>query len=250
MTISAVGTLASINYPTGGATLAVNPVNVNDLMVVTIETGGTRTITSITSGSGGVTTWFKALQWLPTGDREIWFGVVTATGPSNIAFNWNTTDTTHNVEYSAQEFTAGASATWQSIGVSNEISNPLVPGNTNVPFPSLMPTAAGQLYIGFAVLNTAFGGQGTGSTAGYTFEETAWTNMFCYNTNCTAATQSPVGAQTPAAASDVMGFIFKAVIPFISSPPVLAGQNFPDGSTGVVGSSTINTTVLSSQWRA
>src|ERR1019366_2919742 len=124
-------------YGSGLTTLTVNPQNIGDLEVVSVAwSSTTQDVTSM--AGGGVTTWTKAGQYdggNQARDLEIWYGVVTSTGPSTITFNWSGSITGHNAEYSAQEFTAGTGVTW-SLATTGHLEDA---SSTNVAFPSLTP---------------------------------------------------------------------------------------------------------------
>jgi hypothetical protein len=219
--VTPVGPLATVNTTTGGTTLAVNPLNVGDLMVVTVETGANTLINTVSGG--GVANWINVMQWRPgIVDREIWWGVVTTPGASTITFTWAASTGTHNVEYTAHEFQPDRAVTW-GIVTSNELQN--TTASTNMPFAGLVPTAAGEVFVGLAVCTQ---GPTGGQTTGYTFAETAWGNLYVYNANCTTAIQAPVATQTPAGGSDTFGALF---VP--SAVGVVAGAAEADGVASV-----------------
>ena len=133
------------------------------------------------------------------GDEELWFGKVTTTGASTITFGWSSSVASDSNEYGAQEFSAGlgASTVWalDKTGTLNGASS------TSVPFPSLTPSAGGELYFGYSlVANNA----AAGTTVGFTYAVTAQANAVAYDTNVTG-TVAPTATQSPAGTSSAIG---------------------------------------------
>ena len=203
--ITAVGTLASAD---GSAltTLAVSPKTVGDVLAVFAQVSSVSGTTLTSVSGGGVTTWTKAMQFNGSvgADAELWYGKVTTTGSSTITFTWSGSITGHIAEYGAQEFSAGlgASTVWamDKAGSLNGASS------TSVPFPSLTPSAAGELYFGYSVVaNSA----SAGSASGFTYAVTAEANAVAYDTNVSGAV-SPVATQSPAGTSSAVGMLLSA----------------------------------------
>jgi RHS repeat-associated protein len=196
-TISTVGTLA---YAHGSATtLSVSPQAVGDLMVFVVNVDG-GPVSSVSGG--GVTTWNKDIAKVGTeegNDNEIWWGVVSASGASTITVSF--TGSHSDDELMAQEYSAGAGATW-STGANGSTSST----TSTVTFPSLTPTGAGELYLGFAQVD---GGGEAGSTPGFSYTITsAEASVLCWDTNVSTTT-SPTATQT-ATGSDSVGALFAA----------------------------------------
>ena len=207
-TIAPVGTFATADA-VGLTTLADNPQTAGDVLEV-FAMAPITTVTLSSISGGGVSTWTKAVQFDGTigSDVEIWYGTVTTTGSSTITFTWSGSVSSHTMEYGAQEFTAGlgSSTVWSvdHTGTTNGSSS------TTVPFPSLTPSGSGELYFGYSVVyNTA----SAGSTSGFTYPETAESNVAAYNPNVSGAV-SPTAAQSPA------GISSSAATLMIASPPV------------------------------
>lgn len=199
-----VGSLADTVYSSGGTTLAVNPANVGDLLVVTVDSHATFGLTSLSGG--GVTTWQKAVQFISarSHDIELWFGQVTTAGSSTITFTWPSSNTLWT-EYTAQEFTSnlGAGAQW---GINNGQAQSVNGANsTNLPYPQLTPSANTiALYYGFAGMpNTP----SAGTTPSFTYVGTTGGNLICYDPGVTT-TVSPTASQSPAGLSEIVGALF------------------------------------------
>ncbi len=224
--ITAVGTLASADA-SGLTTLTVSPKTVGDVLAVFAQvSSATGTTVSSVSG-GGVTTWTKAMQFNGSvgADAELWYGKVTTTGSSTITFKWSGSITGHIAEYGAQEFSAGlgASTVWamDKAGSLNGASS------TSVPFPSLTPSATGELYFGYSVVaNTA----AAGTTTGFTYGVTAEANAVAYDTNVSGAV-SPAGTQSPAGTSSAVGMLLSASTGAPPPPPTVTGVSPSTGST-------------------
>ena len=162
------------------------------------------TVTSVSGG--GVTTWTRAVQFDGSvgGDEELWYGKVTTVGASTVTFTWSSSVSGDANEYGAQEFSAGlgASTVWATdkTGTGNGASS------TSVPYPTLTPSAAGELYFGYSlVANTA----AAGTASGFTYVVTAEANSVAYDTDVTGAV-SPVATQSPAGTSSAVGMLLSA----------------------------------------
>ncbi|HVA02349.1 MAG TPA: hypothetical protein VMU64_01270, partial [Acidimicrobiales bacterium] len=167
---------------------------------------GTSTVKLSSLSGGGVATWTKAVQFAGTVgfDTEIWFGKVTTTGASTITFTWSASIAGHTAEYSAQEFTAGlgSSTVWavDKTGTANGASS------ATVPFPSLTPSASGELYFGYAgVAQIATGG----STTGFTYAVTSESNIVAFDPNVSGVV-TPTATQSPAALSSSVAVLLSA----------------------------------------
>ncbi len=196
-TISTVGSLA---YASGSATtVSVSPKAIGDLMTLVVSVVG-GPVSSVSGG--GVTNWYKDIAKVGNqegNDNEIWRGVVSATGASTItvAFTGSHSDD----ELMAQEYSAGAGATW-SAGANGSTSST----TSTVTFPSLTPSGPGQLYVGFAQVD---GTGEAGSTPGFSYTITsAEGSVLCWDTNVSSAT-SPTAAQT-GSGSDSVGALLAA----------------------------------------
>ena len=159
------------------------------------------------------------------GDEELWYGKVTTTGASTVTFNWSSSVASDSNEYGAQEFSAGlgASTVWaiDKAGSLNGASS------TSVPFPSLTPSAAGELYFGYSlVANTA----AAGTASGFTYAVTAEANAVAYDTNVSGAV-SPVATQSPAGTSSAVGMLLSASTGAPPPPPTVTGVSPATGTT-------------------
>jgi RHS repeat-associated protein len=187
-------------YANGSATtLSVSPQAVGDLMVFVVNVDG-GPVSSVSGG--GVTTWNKDIAKVGTeegNDNEIWWGVVSASGASTITVAF--TGSHSGDELMAQEYSAGAGATW-STGATGSTSS----STSTITFPSLTPAGAGELYLGFAQVD---GGGEAGSTPGFSYTITsAEASVLCWDTNVSTTT-SPTATQT-GSGSDSVGALFAA----------------------------------------
>ena len=125
--------------------------------------------------------------------------MVSATGASTVtvAFGGSHSDD----ELMAQEYSAGAGATW-SAGANGSTSST----TSTVTFPSLTPSGSGELYLGFAQVD---GSGEAGSTPGFSYTITsAEGSVLCWDTNVSSAT-SPTATQT-GSGSDSVGALLVA----------------------------------------
>lgn len=189
----------------GLKTLAVSPVAVGNVLVLTIlNVGFSGTVSSVSGG--GVTTWTKLAGSNPgalEGDTEIWYGTVTTAGAATI--------TASSIQGGAtalgcQEFTIGTPATWavDTTAVSTDTTQ-AASGN----YPSVTPTGLLELYVGAATLP---GGVVGGTTAGFTYKSGGVSfessSQFIYRTSPPAGMAlSPGWTQTSGYWSAVAGTI-------------------------------------------
>lgn len=158
MSISAVGSIATSS---GVATLAVNPTNVGDILILTYGISSTGATVSSVSG-GGVTTWNSYQSEKNTSQgTAFWWGVVTATGSSTITIV-NSSATYSLVALGALQFTSSIAGTWSTDGAGSNNSGIASSGN----YPSLTPAGANELYVAMGFMDA---GSPTGSTAGFTY---------------------------------------------------------------------------------
>jgi hypothetical protein len=209
--ISPVGALASATSPGGLTTLNDNPVNLGDVLVV-VSTQNLKTLTVTSIVGGGVTVWNYAIRYVGVGEPrayEIWYGVVTMTGPSTITFNLSSPNSGSTAEYEAQEFNAaglGAGTIW-TFDTANTKENA---SSTTLTYPSLTPARAGELYFGFVDMPSPPNPSGT--PAGFTFINTADANQVAYN--AVSGAVSPMSSQAVANLSSSV-----AVLLGVQPPP-------------------------------
>ena len=198
---------AEADYPSGGTVLPVGPQVTGDVLLVSVDSHATLGVTSVSGGD--VTTWKRATQFVSARghDIELWFGIVTSTGPAQITFTWPSPGVAGFwTEYTSQEFTAGLGATtaWSidngQAGTLNGASS------TVVPYPTLTPTAPGDLYYGYAGMPNS---PSVGSSSGFTYEVTEGQNIIAYNTDVTGKV-SPTASQSPAGQSEIAAALLKA----------------------------------------
>jgi hypothetical protein len=204
--VSAVGGLADTSYSSGGNTLTVDPQGIGDVLVVFVDSHAGFALTSL---SGGNAEWTKAVQFISARghDIEMWFGTVTAVGPSRITFTWPSPGISgYWTEYTSQEFTAGlgASTVWAvDDGQAGSLNGPL---STNVPYPTLTSSEPGDLYYGYAGIPNA---PSVGGTPGFTYGITTGQNIVCYDTDV-SGTVSPSASQYPAGLSEMVAALLTA----------------------------------------
>ncbi len=108
--------------------------------------------------------------------------------------------------------------------------------STTVPFPSLTPTTAGELYFGYAeVANAATGG----STPGFTYTTTNNGNTTAYDTAVSGAV-APTATQSPAGLSTAVGVLLDASPGAPPPVPTVTGVSPTSGSTA--GGTTVTVT--------
>ena len=228
VSISAVGSLAKGT----GTTLSVSPQATGDLMLLTVDTNNsTPPIVTSVSG-GGVSNWSFVKRLTDASnagyDTEIWSGVVATTGPSTITIT--VSGYSNGNDLTAQEFSAGAGATW-SIASSGALSSFGSPWD----YPLLSAAGSGELYYGFAVRNNS-GTLSGGGTAGFTYVATGLPggDLVAYDASASGALQ-PVGADTRGDSyQDAVAVLVSATggTPAATTPLLWAGQ-YQDPTTGL-----------------
>jgi hypothetical protein len=200
--VSVVGTPWSA---TSKSTLSDFPRTAGDLMVLSIALDGSANGVQFTSVSGGgVANWSQDTAYTQQGGNEvaIWWGVVTTAGESMITLTLNGGTVLWD-ELEAQEFTAGAGATWSAGASGASVSR-----NSVVTYPTLTPAAAGELYFGYGFVA---GTGSAGSTPGFTYTVTSQGQILAWDTSV-SATVSPTASETSSRSGGVGGL-------FTAAPP-------------------------------
>lgn len=162
MAITAVGTLAKASG-IGQKTVSVSPTTLGDILVLSVLMQLTVNTVTAVSG-GGVTTWHRLIGSTPSvtsGDAEIWWGVVTATGAGTITITTGTGTTNGLV---SQQFTAGAGMLWSADTPTSSNSTGTVAASGT--WGSIAPTGAGELFLGNGYFH---GGSAGGATSGFVY---------------------------------------------------------------------------------
>jgi len=136
-------------------------------------------------------------------DSEIWSGVVTSTGPSVITAKISGYSNANDL--TAQEFSAGAGATWAVAS-----SGALTSFNSPFGYPSLDATSANELYYGLAVRNNS--GSLSGTSAGFTYVPTGLPagGLVAYDTAAPATSQPLVANSSAGSRQDSVAALLTA----------------------------------------
>lgn len=223
ITITAVGSLVTHNNQPAvtSETVSVNPTAVGNLLAVAIETkypAGHSFGTTSVSG-GGVTTWNQALAFSSVDGIhrvELWWGVATSTGASNLVVGYNPDATTQADGTSAtsvdvQQFSAPG-ATW---GVDVTGSNDTNVAGTNPPFPTLTPTSGTECYFGYLAIP---GSVTAGSTPGCVYQADVRGNETVYNVAVTSTITPNTTSSSQVSVAAAM------LLTTAASPPVFAND--------------------------
>ena len=227
--ISAVGSLAQFEGA-GISTLSVNPQHAGDSFVLAVQlnTSGV----SVTGVSGGGATWHKLTNAGSNPVAELWLGTVAATGASTITVTYSGSVTSTYIDLEAQEYTngAGSTTTWSQdvVGSSNN------PSSTVVNFPTFTPSAARELYAGFAVVSqTGL----AGTTSGFTYDVTSpapSVSSVSPNTGSTAGGTSLTVTGTNFTGATAVKFGSVAATSFSVTSSTTATAVSPAGTAGTV----------------
>ncbi len=212
----------------GNNSLLISPVQVGDLVVLSMQLHATNvTINSISGGN--VSGWQRAVSYTNTGTDvlhyEVWWGVATAVGPSTLAITYSAPVSADAIELIADSFTDPAGLPWSVVagaGASGAVSSSAVwPAIASGP-------SADQLYWGASEEETTGTG---GSTPGFTYGVTANLNCFLYDTSLSPNTvYAPSCTEFPNAVSTEVGVIFAASGSAATSVTV-KGTNFALGDS-------------------
>ena len=198
-------------------TLAINPLNVGDEIVLTtsIPTSGV-TVSGISGG--GVSNWNKVVVSAGNGTVsrvEMWIGTVTVAGASTITVSYSSAPGIEEV--SAIEFTAAGvnSATNWGIDASSSQTNTIA--STTVTMPNISSTNSDELYVGYAQVQNA--PATAGNTVGFNYVVTSIQhNVFAYNLSTSAnASYQPTATQALAGESNSIAVMLTA---FVSSSAI------------------------------
>lgn len=211
MAITAVGTIEG-NAGTALTSFSMAPTSVGNCfpLAIAVYTGSALTVTGV---SGGNCTWAFCGRYADTGGsskREMWLGTATATGTATCTITYSASVAGNPVELDAQEFTngTGAGTTWALDGAVAGTTNT---ASTSCTFPSLTPTAAGEIY--FAHWFTSSSHLTTSPTSGYVVAQDPFTDGILYNPSCTGSTQSPTGTIASSNASSTIAMLVAVTPP-------------------------------------
>ncbi|MGH9089597.1 MAG: IPT/TIG domain-containing protein, partial [Acidimicrobiales bacterium] len=235
---------------TGNDSLAVAPVKVGDLVVLSMQLHTSGVLISGISG-GNVASWQRAVSYTNTTTDslhyEVWWGVAAATGPATATINYTGAASQFPIELVADSFTTATPLTWSVVATGGS-SNP---SSSSTTFPPLTSgTATDQLYWGVSEEESA----GTSTpTPGFAGNDTANANCFLYDGGLTPGTvYAPTCGEYPANVSTAAGVIFAAGGASTSNGTggtavTVTGTNFAAGDTvHFGGSSATSVTVASS----
>ncbi len=194
MAITAVGTIKGA-VGTATSSFSLTPTTVGNCFPLAIAVYSPATAITVTSVTGGGCTWAFCGRYQDTASlsrREMWLGTVTSAGSaSTVTVVYSGSVSGDSIELDCQEFTngTGAGTTWALDGAVAGTSNT---ASTSATFPTLTPTAAGEIY--FAHWFTSSSTINSTPTSGYSTQKDAFTDGILYNPSCTASAQSPTGA--------------------------------------------------------
>jgi hypothetical protein len=180
---TAAGTFTKVGglIQSSGSTITIDPVNINDTIILHVISNGTAPPSGV---SGGNCTWVQIGNTF-NGTVNVGFigavyqGTAIATGSAVATVSFAGTPTT--IRNAAQEW---ASSTGTCMFITQ---NTLDSAGTNT-MPAITATA-GELYSIFEFDNVT---STAGTTPGYTYEIDSNGNCLCFNGNCTAGIQAPV----------------------------------------------------------
>jgi hypothetical protein len=216
-TITAVGTLHThTNQPSQSTeTISVSPAAAGNVLAMVIETkfpSGVPSFTASGASGGGVTTWNKATSSLTIDGihgQELWWGVVTTSGPSTITVSYTSGSTSGNAQSATaldvQEFhsSSGTSTVW-SLDVTGVVDTGVPTTAPN--YPTLTPTSTKEAYFG---LLSVPGSVSAGSTPGVVYQVDARGNQCAY-AQSVSSTITPVASGSSQTFFSI-GMLLKAV---------------------------------------
>jgi phosphate transport system substrate-binding protein len=186
--ISAVGALSSAE----GTTLSVSAPTVGDAWVLAVRVSDASASVSSVSG-GGVARWTRLAQVSDSTegrDIEEWLGPITKSGVPDLTVHLSQAVSASKMQLNAQEFTNGGASTAWAGDVASSTTNDTAP-STTVNFPTLAPSAGGELYVGFSRARSA---SSAGTTPGFTYEPTNPNCLFVYDPDVSSSV-SPTANQ-------------------------------------------------------
>lgn len=214
MTISAVGSLFSATG-SGLTTLNVSPTAVGDCLVLAVTINfAADSVTSVSGG--GVASWTLiagpyTVSTNPPSYQELWLGTVTATGPATITVAHSLSVTT---TLDAQQFHNTAGGAWGLDGSQAGVQGNTI-SSTTVTYPTLTPSAGGELYVGHAFCPSS--SSYSGVTSGFTSHTDAGGDPFIYGV--VSATASPSETQNVSGLSYAIAALITGSAVTPAAPP-------------------------------
>jgi hypothetical protein len=194
--ISASGAFSNAGA-TGQTTLTVATPVLGNLRALMCMVNNTTTVSSVSGG--GVDTTNGGLGWLrgtgvtASGNTvEVWYGTVTntVTNPTTITVAWSGSIAGVVAEYASQMLQSDRAAHTQwlvdAVGTNSSATG------TALTWPSLTPTRGVEAYFGGVFVASS---GVAGSTSGYTYQLTPFSNIALYNPAVSAAS-APTATQT------------------------------------------------------
>jgi IPT/TIG domain len=216
-TITAVGSaVMDTTQPSGPQdTVAVSPAAPGNLLAMAIETKfpGSPSFTASSVTGGGVTTWHRAFSYL-TADgfhgQELWWGVVTAAGPTSITVNYTSgaaTGAATSVDVAEFHSASGASTVW-SLDVTGKVDTNT--SSSTLSYPTLTPGSGPELYFGYLAVP---GTLSAGSTPGVTYQTDLRGNQVADDPSVSSSiTPTAVSQDTPPTTTFAsIGLLMRAV---------------------------------------
>lgn len=196
----------SANLSTGPFQVSVTTSAIGDLIICTgrVQQLATGTMAIASVSGGGATNWQSIVELNDSTNKRFlwaWFGTVSSVGTSNLVVTFSGTATISGVRVAADSFTSPG----QSWGVDVSGSNGSGVSSTTLTWPSLTPSANGELWWGYGLTNGTFG---SGTPASFTFSNAA-ANETCFNPSPTGGTAyQPSGTDSASGAVDAVGVVF------------------------------------------
>jgi hypothetical protein len=184
-----------------------SPSTKGDLMTLAVYDYSSTVAVDSISGGGVGSNWHYVDSYTgASSHEELWQGTVSTTGSSSVTVNFSSAPNAE-IELVAYEFDAGLGPqTGWTVVTSGSKANG---SNTQITYPTLTSTAAGELYFGYSADQQAGLTDQTGCTEG-TCGYTSYGDSTIYNTSLAASTQYiPTGAQSPAGTSNTIAAIFE-----------------------------------------
>ena len=222
----------------GGTTLSVNPQKVGDLLIFSSQIWSqTITVTGVTCPEAGA--WQLAKRYVDTVNgvitEEIWWAVVTSTGPTTITAAYSGSVAALSPELVSDSFTSANPSSWSFVSGSGAATT----NTTAITFPSV--TSGGnavQLYWGY-VESTAI--VSPGSTSGFAYATTSAANLTTSNDGLNPSTgYAPTASETAGSNNTSIAAIFAVgpatqTISYTSTAPTNAtvgGGTYTPTATG------------------
>lgn len=217
MAISPTGSFLQLNS-TSATSIPVTVANAGDLCVLFIANQNSAIVPTSMAGTNSMGAFQSTAALVFSGGYvvRLFWATAGATGLSTVTTTWSGTIGANPRQWDGRMFTAGTGAS--TIWDVDASGTRTTAASTTVLYPSLVAAAAGELYVGGALVSAT---GAAGATSGFSYDvDAGFTNVFAYNANVGPGTFAPAAVDSTAgeasACAAILSVRAQRAAPFLS----------------------------------